>query len=86
MSAVITALDDFRARLGPVGGEALLTTSEVAKMTGYTARNILLKINAGELRAIRLSKRRFGVRIKDFQAWLDGMATTDESGEGPDKE
>lgn len=84
--SVIDAVAEFRARLGGVSDDALMTTAEVGTMTGYSARAILLKINAGELRAIRLSKRRFGIRVADFRAWLNQMATTDKSAEGPQKE
>jgi hypothetical protein len=54
--------------------DALLSPKQVAELTGYCDRQIRRKISQGELKAIRLSHCRVGIRARDYRRWLETLA------------
>ena len=56
------------------GSEKVLSFDEAAAMSGVSASTLKRRARAGDLKVLKLSPRRVGIRLSDFHRWLDGCA------------
>ena len=54
------------------GTDKVLSFDEAAAMSGLSASTLKRRARAGDLRMLKLSPRRIGIRLSDFHRWLDG--------------
>jgi len=54
--------------------DRVLTIYEVAERTGCSVATLRRCAKRGELRLLRLSPRRIGVRLSELRRWLDARA------------
>jgi predicted DNA-binding transcriptional regulator AlpA len=66
-----------------IEADALLSPRQVAELTGYCDRQIRRKIAAGQLKAIRLSHCRVGIRVADYRDWLSAQVSAQPAGVPP---
>jgi predicted DNA-binding transcriptional regulator AlpA len=57
--------------------DAVLTNDQIAALTGTSTRTVDRQIAAGKFPPrVRLSERRYGVRVRDYLAYLEKMKET----------
>ncbi len=54
------------------GSDKVLSFDEAAAMSGVSASTLKRRARAGDLKILKLSPRRIGIRLSDFHRWLDG--------------
>ena len=57
-----------------MGVDKVLSFDEAAAMSGLSASPLKRRARAGDLKILKLSPRRIGIRLSDFHRWLDGCA------------
>jgi excisionase family DNA binding protein len=60
----------------PPGGDRVITINEVSLRTGCSVSTLKRCAKRGELRILRLSPRRIGIRLSDFQAFLSSRTAS----------
>ena len=63
-------------QVGPYepGADKVISLDEAAAMSGVSASTLKRRARAGDLKVLKLSPRRVGIRLSDFHRWLDGCA------------
>jgi predicted DNA-binding transcriptional regulator AlpA len=54
-----------------VDPDKVLSFDEAAAMSGLSASTLKRRARAGDLRMLKLSPRRVGIRLSEFYRWLD---------------
>jgi predicted DNA-binding transcriptional regulator AlpA len=54
--------------------DKVISMHEAAAMSGVSASTLKRRARAGELKVLKLSPRRVGIRLSDFHRWLDACA------------
>jgi predicted DNA-binding transcriptional regulator AlpA len=52
--------------------DRIVSLAEAAQIAGIGFRTLMRVRDRGELRVVRLTERRVGVRMSDLQAWIAG--------------
>ena len=56
-------------------GHRVLNFNEAATIAGVSPMTLKRRAQAGELKIVRLSPRRIGIRADHLRAWLDARST-----------
>jgi predicted DNA-binding transcriptional regulator AlpA len=56
------------------GADKVISLDQAAAMCGVSASTLKRRARAGDLKMLKLSPRRVGIRLSDFHRWLDGWA------------
>ena len=51
--------------------DKVITLCQAAELCGLSASTLKRRARAGDLRMLKLSPRRVGIRLSDFHRWLD---------------
>ena len=54
--------------------DKVISIYQAAELSGVSASTLKRRARAGELKVLKLSPRRVGIRLSDFHRWLDGCA------------
>lgn len=57
-----------------LGADKVISLDQAAAMSGLSASTLKRRARAGDLKLLKLSPRRVGIRLSDFHRWLDGCA------------
>jgi hypothetical protein len=60
--------------LGPSLGDKVVSVNEAAAMSGVSASTLKRRARAGDLKLLKLSPRRIGIRLSELHRWLEGCA------------
>lgn len=70
MNKPISNLSTF----GPSLGDKVVSINEAASMSGVSASTLKRRARAGDLKLLKLSPRRIGIRLSELHRWLEGCA------------
>ena len=57
-----------------LGADTVISFDQAAAMSGVSPSTLKRRARAGDLKVLKLSPRRVGIRLSDFHRWLDGCA------------
>lgn len=60
--------------LALISNERVVSIREAAEISGISTSTLKRRLKAGELRLIRMSPRRVGIRLSVLHGWLDARA------------
>ena len=56
------------------GADKVISIDQAAALVGVSASTLKRRARAGELKVLKLSPRRVGIRLRDLTSWLDACA------------